>query len=856
MNIQKILCCIIFFLSGVALSIAGNLSADSIATRLMYQVWSYPQEKVYIITDRDIYSSGDTIRFRAFLVDAASHRSPVYGSKFIYVELLNPFGEVIERVKLKASDDSFAGIFPIFEDLAEGNYTLRAYTRFMENSGKEYFFRKSVPIFSQLSKKYRLETDFKDGMMTARLMEKGIDRPVRVEKIRISCPDDGEILSRDAKKRSSYSINVNEAMKKAGVVKIKFDRYEKYVTIPTDTAEISLTFHPEGGYLIPNRSNRLAFKALDKNGLSTDFKGIMKDDIGNIIDSIKATHRGMGYIDFKPESGRNYTAVVNGMLFSIPKSEPAASSLRVRPINIDSVNIRIEGKIYPGTSLIAHNGGNVTLVKDLSDESSLNLKQDNLGSGIVQFLLVNNEGNILSSRMIFNHIGYLYNTSLDSLPQGDYTVRKFRDIVPDSTASIVSGLLLQSELKGYIENPDYYFNNRDSITDANLDLLLLTQGWERYDIPSALKGRYSSPEIPMEIGSEISGSVKSRWRSRPLADAVVMMMAPKTGYASQTLSDEDGRFVFNGYDWPENTSFIIQVFEKNGSKEHNFTLDEDVFPTGESIKSKAMQDMQGDIANDQLLTDGTILLDELEVVAPLSEEESHREMLRALGVRSFNSDDFKNAHATTYEEMIRKIPGLRIVNGNVVYAQPHGTYNVGRGGSDVEFWIDGVKWTPTFSHSSGELAKSGAPEPIGDPFRQEHTYVESRNNTLSEFSSIYPLDIIKSMEYYRPTSAMIISMSAAQNGGALVFTTKDGSEIKDKKQNLFIREFKPLGYQKANESYKPHYIYDPTADDRIYKAVWFPVVNDINSELEQTGDNIVIEGIANGFVPVIIRLFH
>lgn len=112
------------------------------------------------------------------------------------------------------------------------------------------------------------------------------------------------------------------------------------------------------------------------------------------------------------------------------------------------------------------------------------------------------------------------------------------------------------------------------------------------------------------------------------------------------------------------------------------------------------------------------------------------------------------------------------------------------------------------------------------------------------------------MEYYRPTSAMIISMSAAQNGGALVFTTKDGSEIKDKKQNLFIREFKPLGYQKANESYKPHYIYDPTADDRIYKAVWFPVVNDINSELEQTGDNIVIEGIANGFVPVIIRLFH
>lgn len=559
MTMIRIIISLIAFLMGVLLSAAGNLNSDSIATRLLYQVWSYPQEKVYVVTDRDAYFAGDTVRFRAFLVDAASHRSAAFGSKFIYVELLNPFGDVVERVKIKSSNGIFAGILPTLEVLAEGNYTLRAYTRFMENAGKEFFFRRSVPIFSQLSAKYRLETDFEDDTMTARLIEKGIDRPVCVEKIKISCPDDDGVLSREAKKRSSYSVNVSEAMKKAGVVKIKFDKYEKYISIPTDTAEISLTFHPEGGYLIPNRTNRLAFKALDKNGLSIDFKGIIKDDIGYIIDSIKTSHRGMGYIDFKPESGRNYAAVVNGVSFRLPKAEPSASSLRIRPLGQDSVEIRIIGEIHPDISLLAHNGGNVTLSTDISDGRGLNIERDKLGSGIVQFLLVDNEGNILSSRMIFNHIGYLYNTSLDSLPLGDYSVRKYRDFIPDSNASIVSGLLLQSEIKGYIENPDYYFNNRDSITDANLDLLLLTQGWERYDIPSVLKGIYSSPEIPMEIGSEISGSVRSRWRSRPLADAVVMLMAPKTGYASQTLSDEEGRFVFNGYDWPENTFFVIQV---------------------------------------------------------------------------------------------------------------------------------------------------------------------------------------------------------------------------------------------------------------------------------------------------------
>ncbi len=362
--------------------------------------------------------------------------------------------------------------------------------------------------------------------------------------------------------------------------------------------------------------------------------------------------------------------------------------------------------------------------------------------------------------------------------------------------------------------------------------------------------------FPMEVGSEISGTVKSRWRSKPLANAVVMIMSPKTGYAAQTLSDEAGRFVFNGYDWPEDTSFIIQVFGESGNKEHNFIVDEEYFPMGESINTKVNQDVQDDLADEQLLTAGTILLEELEVTAPLSEEESHREMLRALGVRSFNCDDFEDMHATIYEDVIRKIPGVRIVNGNVVYAQSHGTYNVGRGGSDVEFWIDGVRWTPTFSHSSGGLAKSGAPTPMGDPFRHEHTYVESMNNTLSEFSSIYPFHAIKSMDYYRPSTAMIISMTAAQSGGALVFTTKEGSEIKDPNQNLFIREFKPLGYQEARESYKPHYIYDPTTDDRIYKAAWFPVVTDTKSLPKQDGDNIVIEGIADGFIPVVIRSFQ
>lgn len=830
---------------------ASPLNADSLANRLRYQVWSYPQEKVYVMTDRDAYTSGDTVRFRAWLVDAATHARPLQASRFVYVELRNPFGGVEKRVKIRDEDGKFAGIIALDEELAEGSYTLCAYTLFMQNSGNEYFFRKTLPVFSLLAKKYRLETGVDNGYLTARLMERNSGKAVRAEKITIQGPDSTFFADR-IRKRSSYTMNVTSKMRQAGIVKVKFDRYEKFVAIPYDTTAISLSFHPEGGYLIPDESNRLAFKAIDCKGLSSDFKGTIVDDFGKEVASFGSTHRGMGMIDFMPKSGRTYKAVVNNMSFPIPSAESAASVLRVSPTGDDSIRVEIRGRYSDGMALIVHNGGVVSHAIDMK-EPRIMLNRALLGSGIVQLLLADSLGNTLSSRMIFSHSGYIYNTSADSLPKGDFAVRAFRNVASDSTTSIVSNLLLQSELKGHIEDPDYYFRNRNSVTDSNLDLLMLTQGWERYDLPSSLRGKYSDAEIPLEIGGEISGTVKSRWRGKPLEEAIVMVLAPKMEFAAQAITDKDGRFVIDGVDWPDDTSFIIRVLSESGDKEHNYSVDSDKFPAIDSLFAREDAAMTDNSIDERLLSWGAVMLEELEVTAPMSLEESRREMLAALGVRTFTMDEIDKMHATTYEDVLRKIPGIRVVNGNVVATHNNGVYNTGMGGSLVEFWIDGFRWTPTFAYSSGTLARSGASEPVGDPMRHEHTYVTIANNTLTEFSSAYPFDTIKTIEYYRPSAALIISLSAADGGGALVFTTKDGSEIKEWDANLFIRELKPLGYQDVPDSYKPHYIYDPTSDDTVFNAAWMPCVESIGELPNQENSFIQLEGITNGFVPVLIR---
>lgn len=130
----------ILFVLFVLLS-AVEVRAESLLKRFEAQRLEYPQEKIYVHTDRSYYMGGDTIWLRAHMVDAASHR-PVSMSKYVYVELKAPSDSILSRIKIKEQDGVYSGYIPLPQNLIEADYTLTAYTYFMQNAGKEYFFRK------------------------------------------------------------------------------------------------------------------------------------------------------------------------------------------------------------------------------------------------------------------------------------------------------------------------------------------------------------------------------------------------------------------------------------------------------------------------------------------------------------------------------------------------------------------------------------------------------------------------------------------------------------------------------------------------------------------------------------------
>ena len=127
-----------------------------------------------------------------------------------------------------------------------------------------------------------------------------------------------------------------------------------------------------------------------------------------------------------------------------------------------------------------------------------------LPSGVIQLLLLDMQGNPLSERLFFNPGDEVAHTCVNVKPEGGkYTARgkvtveievtdaagnplsgdfavsvTDRAAVPErESAGIEADLLLCSELKGYIEQPDRYFESPENL--AELDNLLLTQGWKR-----------------------------------------------------------------------------------------------------------------------------------------------------------------------------------------------------------------------------------------------------------------------------------------------------------------------------------------------------------------------------------------
>lgn len=449
------------------------------------------QEKIYLHLDNSSYYRNDRIFFACYLVTSGKHQ-PSNLSQTVYVELLNPSGKVIDLCVLKAVDGRCHGSLLVNETpFYSGYYEVRAYTRYMLNFGPEAVFSRVIPVYLEPQK-------------------------------------EGDWAER--------------SMLKYGSGNKPFDRPK-----PEKTDKLNARFYPEGGKLVSGLESNVAFELTDENRRPLMGRGRVVAPHGETVATFMSDSMGRGAFRLVPEWGQ-YRAEISDSTqtysFDLPKAFKSGIVLAVDNLtDPDSVEITVRRTPdFPttvvGASLTCRGELCGRAILDLSEELTMSFKtsRSQFPSGIIQLTLFDSSGSPVADRLFFNNrnefidISYEFDKDrygpLDpvslELKMTDRKTGRSRSVpfslsVSDAEERIAYGsnmmadLLLSSELKGYIHNPAYYFEDpSDSERREALDRLLMVQGWRRYSW-SKLAGTEpirldSMPEKGIEVHGRVIGS--------------------------------------------------------------------------------------------------------------------------------------------------------------------------------------------------------------------------------------------------------------------------------------------------------------------------------------------------------------
>src|SRR5690606_14807589 len=234
------------------------------------------------------------------------------------------------------------------------------------------------------------------------------------------------------------------------------------------------------------------------------------------------------------------------------------------------------------------------------------IPKKNFPTGIVQLSIVSSSGKVLSERVAFNRQSDLLNLALSSelpkykqrqqvkmklraLNQGQAATGNFSVAVidegkvpvnEDKEVSILSSTLLTSELTGYIENPHYYFHDLNDKKAADLDLLMLTQGYRRYRYEDIVANKSVPLKFLPEQGLSVSGLIR-RKDGMPLQNGRLLLQIPEKSFYKDGVTDDKGRFEFPNLVFQDSVEVIVNARNNLNSDNLMINIDGEPFPVSE-----------------------------------------------------------------------------------------------------------------------------------------------------------------------------------------------------------------------------------------------------------------------------------
>jgi hypothetical protein len=496
-------------------------------------------EKVYLHADRDNYYPGDDIWFKAYLIDATNGLLSS-NSMNLHVELISPDQKIIDSRVVALNNGLGNGDFHLSEKLNSGSYRLRAYTNYMRNFGDQLFFNKEIRIINSL----------------------------------------------DAGKAFSDSANFAKT-------------------------KLEINFFPEGGSLVENVASMVAFKAVDDNGYGQNVSGEVYSSTGERVTEFRSTHKGMGSFSLTPLPGLRYFALTksrNGdsLKYEIPKSFSKGVVLDISKNQVNQLSLifKTNPETFPDVSA---NDLSVTVsIRNIayktysfrmkSLNSFLNIPTQDLPDGIIMLTLSGADNIPLCERLVYiqnneelklnvetNKSDYNQRDSVSirlslsdssGKANGAFLSLSATKVIAEKSSSpfpsnISSWFLLESDVRGQIEEPSYYFDHSNPDRLKDLDLLLLTHGWRDF------KWKYENHYYLPENGFTISGRIREIFSDIPLKNSRVSIGIFKNGnpIVSIVKTDTSGRFRLDGVELTGEAKLIVSAADTKGQSKGWVLLD-------------------------------------------------------------------------------------------------------------------------------------------------------------------------------------------------------------------------------------------------------------------------------------------
>ena len=749
---------------------SGNMIADSlvvVAKRFERQLSVFPQEKVYLQTDKPYYLAGERIWFRAHVADAASHL-PDFSANYVYAELFDARDSVVSRAKAGFGKDAYSGYLSVPENLPEGNYTLRAYTNLMRELDEDFFFIKNIHIIN---------------------------------------PTTGTIQN---------------------VTKQKPVKTPSPLPLPLPEDDFDVSFYPEGGNALVGCMGRIAVKAMLRDGTSINVSGKVFDREGNEITQFKTDIRGMGQFMLTPERGKTCYAVCTdgkgqSKQFNLPAVKEKGYALSAA-WNKDRLMVKINhapaplsfgegsGERFDTLCLLVHTRGVVQDVRILENpDAPVAFPKDLFPSGVSNLLLLDRNMLPLSERLVFvnneddqakvtcvmdsnsyaprSPVEFTLNLADESGEplQGNVSVAVTDDgeVAVDTTSNILTSLLLTSDLRGNIFDPAFYFQ-KTAQSDWALDLLMLTQGWRRYDTERIVRNDIQYPDTLSEKEYGISGTVTQtvikalKTKKLPAGNVSVNILSVNGGYYGNTLTDSLGRFYLSVEDAPDSTWFAVQAGPEKRSNNFELTLDKAPCPKrkvpvpvydtfGRDVFAK-----YADKAEQQYTYEHGMRMIQLKEITVNAKKLPERK-----------SSNYLTPDYSLTEEQIDRIPPssltalfMRVPRVRLSGSPGKLTLSIAGLQGDAYVLIDGM---PVIVPAEARTSQ----------------FINPSIDALLVASDVAQVDVLTS-------PGNLVAFGFNGGGGVIAIYTKTGKG-KAPKDEPYIKRVMPLGFQKPVEFYAPKY---------------------------------------------------